>query len=126
MLQAGIQIVPEFKTGIGILDFAFIGFVKNIGQKIICAEFKNMHSKDIYNGLEYQLPQYMRNKGAKYGAYCVLSYKGPWFDKPFEAKEGETDMELIRKKIQSKDPLLNSVRVLLFDLSKSKTASINE
>jgi hypothetical protein len=123
MLQSGIQMVPEFKTGVGNLDFAFIGYVKDKGQKIICAEFKNMHSKDIYNGLEYQLPQYMRNKGSRYGVYCVLSYKGDWFDKPVEEKKGEIDMELTRRKIQSSDPLLKSIRIFIFDLTKRKTAS---
>lgn len=76
MFIANIEVVPEYQTGVGNLDFMFLGHVKGEGSARLCAEFKNAHSKDIFNGFTTQLPLYMRNSGAEYGAYCVLSYKG--------------------------------------------------
>lgn len=60
----------------------FLDRVKGRGIRRFCAEFKHAHSPGIFKGIEVQLPLYMQNKNAEYGAYCVLYFKGDWFDKP--------------------------------------------
>jgi hypothetical protein len=122
MFIANIEVVPEYQTGVGNLDFMFLGHVKGEGSARLCAEFKNAHSKDILNGLTKQLPLYMRNTGAEYGAYCVLRHKGSWFNEPGETPE---DQEATFRSITlgSADPLLRKIRVFAFDLSKPPPAS---
>lgn len=123
MFLSSIEVVPEYHTGIGNLDFAFLGMVKNSGIRTLCAEFKNAHSEDIFNGLTTQLPRYMQNKNSKYGAYCVLYFKGDWFDKP-ELSSQDLDMKLYKKALESGNPLANdNTRVFVFNLSKPTSAS---
>jgi len=125
MLLASIEVIPEYHTGIGNLDFAFIGIVKNAGMRKICAEFKNAHSRDIYNGLTTQLPKYMQNKDAKYGAYCVLYYKGGWFSKP-RLSIKDLPLKLNEKALESGNPLTyDNIRIFIFNLSKSNSASVH-
>lgn len=123
MLMAGIEVIPEYQTGRGDLDFMFMGNVKDNGITKICAEFKNAHSKDLFHGLEDQLPLYMKNCECNYGAYCVLNYKGEWFPKP-DKFENKLDMELSIHQSKSTNPLVhNGIRCFIFSLSKKKTAS---
>lgn len=123
MFISTIEVIPEHKTGIGNIDFSFIGKIKNNGFATICLEFKNAHSEDLKNGLVKQLPLYMKNKNAKYGFYCVLDYRGDWFDKP-KIKNGQRiDMMLSNLANSTKDPIQRNIRILIFDLSKQKTAS---
>ena len=122
MPLAGIELVPEFQTGAGDLDFLFLAYVKDRGDCRFCAEFKPAHSNDIYRGLEVKLPTYMRSAGATYGAYCVLGFKGDWFDHPSAMTLSELEFQLQLKKLKSKDPLHEYIRILTFDLSKPPTA----
>jgi len=122
MLMSSIQVVPEFKTGIGNLDFMFVGSVTDEGLIKLCAEFKHAHSDDIINGFETQLPLYMRNSNANYGAYCVLGFRGDWFDKP-EISLNDLLFELNLRRMRSSDPVLNRIRVFTFDFSKPEPAS---
>lgn len=122
MLMNSIEVIPEYKTGIGNLDFMFIGIVRGQGHIHLCAEFKNAHSDDIYQGLEMQLPLYMKNKNAEYGAYCVLGFKGDWFDEPNGMTLKDLEFELLVKRL-SLLPLTQNVRIFMFDLSKPNSAS---
>jgi RNA-directed DNA polymerase len=123
MLLASIEVIPEFKTGVGDLDFLFLASVKGRGNCRFCAEFKQAHSNDIYRGLEIQLPAYMRSAGATYGAYCVLGFKGNWFDEPSAMSLSELEFDLQIRKLRLKDPLRENVRIFMYDLSKPATAS---
>lgn len=122
MLMSSVQVVPEYKTGVGNLDFLFVASVRGKGLARLCAEFKNAHSPDIYNGLETQLPLYMRNSNAEYGAYCVLGFQGNWFDKPDKSLK-DLHYELELRKMQSSNPVLSQVRIFMFDFSKTESAS---
>jgi len=122
MFISNIEVIPEYQTGVGNLDFMFLGHVKGEGSVRLCAEFKNAHSKDIFNGFTTQLPLYMRNSGAEYGAYCVLSYKGDWFHEPAETIEGQ-EAAFRSITLGSEDPVLRKIRVFAFDLSKPRPAS---
>ena len=82
MLLANVEVIPEYKTGVGNLDFLFMAPLKGGGLAKLAVEFKRAHANDLEHGLETQLPAYMRNIGTNYGAYCVLSFKGDWFDEP--------------------------------------------
>lgn len=82
MFLSSIEVDTEFQTGVGNLDFLFIGSVKDKGLMKICVEFKNAHSKDLFYGLEYQLPAYMKNKRVEQGAYCILDFRCEWFNQP--------------------------------------------
>ncbi|TAK96687.1 hypothetical protein EPO05_01255 [Patescibacteria group bacterium] len=123
LLLSSIEIIPEYKTGVGTLDFIFVANIRNKGISKICAEFKNAHSKDLGHGLLHQLPKYMRNKGSTYGFYCVLNYKCEWFNKP--ALKGNADLALVLVKNQhtSSDPLQRNIRIIIYNLGKQKTAS---
>ena len=79
---SSIDVIPEVETGAGDLDFLFIGIVRGQGLTKVCAEFKLAHSPRLYQGIESQLPAYMRAQKTDNGVYCVLDYRGPWFDKP--------------------------------------------
>lgn len=68
----------------GRLDFLFVGQVKGLGMVKVCAEFKLAHSKDLYRGIEFQLPAYMASHGAENGAYCIIDFRGKEFELPKE------------------------------------------
>jgi hypothetical protein len=123
MLMNSIEVIPEYQTGVGNLDFMFVGIVKGQGHIHLCVEFKNAHSDDIYHGLEVQLPLYMKNKNAEYGAYCVLGFKGNWFDEPKGATLKDLEVELSVRKLRSQLPSTDNIRIFMFDLSKPISAS---
>lgn len=123
MLMSSIELVPEYVTGKGNLDFMFIGNIKGKGLFKICAEFKNAHSEDLEHGLLGQLPTYMENKNSKYGFYCVLNYKGEWFDKPDFENDTKIYLQLSKQQISSNDPKQKNIRLMIYNLGKQKTAS---
>jgi hypothetical protein len=122
LLMSSIEVVSEYKTGIGNLDFMFLGSVKDKGLAKLCTEFKHAHSDDIYTGFETQLPLYMRNSNAEYGAYCVLGFRGEWFDKP-RISLNDLLFELNLRRMRSSDPVLKRIRVFTFDFSRPESAS---
>ncbi len=123
MIMSSIELVPEYVTGKGNLDFMFIGNIKDNGLSKICAEFKNAHSEDLEHGLLEQLPTYMENKNSKYGFYCVLNYKGEWFNKPDFENNTKLDLELSKKQLSSNNPTQKNIRLMIYNLGKQKTAS---
>lgn len=52
MLMGSIRVFPERQTGVGNLDFSFVGAVQGRGICEVVAEFKLAHSRDVYHGLE--------------------------------------------------------------------------
>jgi hypothetical protein len=122
MLLGNIEVIPEYKTGEGNLDFLFIGQVEGLGICKFCVEFKLAHSVDLDNGLLHQLPRYMDVSNATYGAYCVLNFKGDWFDQP-KLKEGENlGVNLHINQLKSRNPVHERIRWFIFDLAKPTTA----
>lgn len=120
MLLSNIEVIPEHKTGKGKLDFLFIGYVKGQGISKFCAEFKLAHSQNLNKGLLQQMPAYMSASRATYGAYCVLNYKGGWFNLP-KGKTRDIYLSLEPKRVVN--PLCQNIRIFVFDLAKPKTAS---
>jgi hypothetical protein len=82
MFLSSIDVTPEATTAVGTLDFLFSGAVEGAGILRVCVEFKNLHSADLIHGVQEQLPRYMKAKGSKFGAYCMLDYRGQWFNEP--------------------------------------------
>jgi hypothetical protein len=123
MLLSNIEIIPEYKSGEGNLDFLFIGSVEGIGLCKFCAEFKLAHSKDLNNGLWNQLPRYMAVSEATYGAYCVLNFKGDWFEEPKLNNGKSLDIHLNYIPKKEKKPVHKNIRSFIFNLAKSATAS---
>ena len=123
MLLGNIEVVPEYRTGVGNVDFSFIACVGGKGLRKVCAEFKLAHSDDLKHGLFEQLPAYMRESGATFGAYCVLDFRGDWFDKPKLKKGGNLEVLLNLARIRSRTPALANIRVFVFRLAKPATAS---
>jgi hypothetical protein len=121
LIMSTIEIIPEFKGGYGDLDFLFISKLKNDGFAYFCAEFKNAHSQKLEDGLLKQLLLYMKDKNAKYGAYCVLDYRGEFFKLP--KIDHELDIYLALLISSSKNPFLDNVRPFIYTLSKPNTAS---
>jgi hypothetical protein len=121
MLASSIEIIPEFKSGIGNLDFLFIGQVKDRGAVYFCTEFKNAHSDKIFDGLTKQLPAYIKNKRADYGAYCVLNYFGEWLEA--SEKNKNIEFEIKKKRIFMEKPYCDIIRVFNFNLAKPISAS---
>lgn len=123
-LILSFEVIPEHKTGIGNLDFLFIGQLSNGNLAKICIEFKNAHSSDLVHGLTVQLPKYMRNVGATYGIYAVLDYHGEWFKNPKSLNaESKVWTELTKNKIEIKDPIQLNIREIILKLSKPQSAS---
>ncbi len=122
MLLANIEVIPEYKAGVGDLDFLFIAPLEGGGFAKLAVEFKRAHANDLEHGLETQLPAYMRNIGTNYGAYCVLGFKGDWFGKP-NTKLVDLDYRLKMKINQASPPVLEGIRVFTYDLSKPISAS---
>ncbi len=123
MLLNNIEVVPEYVTGSGNIDFLLIGYVKDIGTSKMCLEFKLAHSDKLMHGLLKQLPEYMTISNAKYGAYCILTFKGKWFDKP--TLEGRQDILWHLNMMERKHDVQSSdhIRSIVIDLSKPKSAS---
>lgn len=122
-LMSSIEIIPEYNSAVGNLDFLFMSNIKNAGIAYFCVEFKNAHSDKLVNGLLEQLPCYMENKKSRYGAYCVLNYRGEYFDKP----KIKDDLDLITylewKRIGHQNPYTDNTRIFTYNLSKPKSAS---
>jgi hypothetical protein len=76
-------------------------------------ELKHAHSAAIFDGLEKQLPAYMKNKGAEFGVYGVLWFKGDEFDKPAEEML-QFGAELHRRRLL----LPHDIAIETFDLTK--------
>lgn len=122
MLMAGIEVIPEAHTGAGNVDFLLVGSVSGALEKI-CLEVKLAHAADLEHGLFVQLPEYMRHHGAAYGIYCVLNFKGEWFDKPTLPDDRDPMFYLSLKAKEQKVPELERIRWFEIALAKPPTAS---
>lgn len=123
MFQNGIEVIHEYKTGAGSLDFIFIGYIKGNGLSKICSEFKLAHSDDLEKGLIQQLPDYMISSGSNYGIYCVLNFKCTWFDKPVFDNDMQLDINLAKMKTKITKVIPDNIRTFIFELGKINTAS---
>lgn len=72
------QIIPEYQTGNGRLDFLITAPLKDGSTGKVCIEFKNAHSNDLATGLMIQLPEYMETTHTDYAVYAVLDYHSPY------------------------------------------------
>ena len=122
MYISNIEVIPEYKTGVGNVDFMLIGTLDNGEKCELCIEVKLAHSDDILNGYQNQLLEYMQHKNIQCGVYCVFWFKGEWYDKP-ELEREELLLKLNEIKKQSKNPYLRATRIYVFDASKKTTAS---
>lgn len=108
------EITPEYKIGVGKLDFLISGNIL-LGEKAsVCVEFKEAHSPDLQHGLIKQLPEYMRAKGCDFGVYIVLFFKGPYFSEPIRSSIIDIDNALVQ---WAGDAGLSNIRRMIFDLS---------
>ena len=65
----------------------------------------------------------MQNKNAEYGAYCVLHFKGDWFDKPKNKTMGELEPDIQGRQMEKAMHTAEHVRIFMFNFSKPTTAS---
>jgi len=122
MFLSSIGLSTEYQTGVGNLDFMFIGNVKNKGITKICAEFKNAHSKDLLHGLEHQLPAYMKNRNVEHGTYCILDFRGKWFDQP-NVDDALLTAKLGRARSRADLPPVPPIKIHYLKLGKRPSAS---
>lgn len=73
-IQKGLQVIPEYPTGSGSLDFLICGRTSSNQIVKVCVEFKHAHSADLAHGFKVQLPEYMARTATDYGIYCVLDF----------------------------------------------------
>lgn len=123
-----LQIIPEFKTGVGNLDFLIIGRLKNGNNSRICIEAKNAHSPDLYHGIENQLLDYMTNTNSKYGIYLIYNFEGEWYNNSsYKLKKGTTENPklavYLRKSINDNFILSENISLIELRLGKQKSAS---
>ncbi len=136
-----VEVIRENQTGVGNLDFCFVGFVSDVGPVSLCVEVKKAHADDIVHGLEVQLPLYMERKRAQYGAYLVLWFKGDWFDEPtltdiqnissawiedsdkLPTQANLENLEFALNGITLSNPKLQNIRAFIIDASKPIMAS---
>ena len=64
------EIISEYETGSGQLDFLISGILKNNERVSACVEFKYEHNNRLNEGLKNQLPEYMKNKGHRFRSLC--------------------------------------------------------
>ncbi len=121
-LLKSLDINHEGTAGSGNLDFYISGFVRNSGINGVCLEVKHAHSRKLKKGLTHQLPSYMRTKGADFGIYLVLWFKGKNFDSPVYQTYHlmEDDLHKYRNEIG----LGKMIRIITFDLSGIASPSI--
>lgn len=119
----GIEVFPETHTGAGNIDFLFSASLVTGGISKIAGEFKLAHSKDLIHGMTDQLPEYMRAHQCTYGIYCILNYKGDWFQKPKTPENRDLYFHLSMETKNYSVPELEFIRPFVFDLAKPKTAS---
>lgn len=114
-LLKSLEINHESTAGKGNLDFYISGFVKDNGLEGVCIEVKHAHSKKLKKGLTQQLPSYMKVKGADFGIYLVLWFKGKSFNKP--AYENYHLMEDDLHKYRNQIGYGKMIRIITFDLT---------
>ncbi len=114
-LLKSLDINHEGTSGSGNLDFYISGFVKNSGIKGVCLEVKHAHSQKLKNGLTRQLPSYMKTKGADFGIYLVLWFKGKDFGNP--VYETHHLMEDDLHKYRNQSGYAKMIRIITFDLT---------
>jgi hypothetical protein len=116
------QILPEHPAAGGRLDFLISGILRTGKVVKACVEFKHAHSSELEHGFSSQLPAYMQGEAARFGIYCVLYFKGSWFDKPvYSIHELEFQLELIRSSRG-----LSNITLIFLDLSKRTVLSKEE
>ncbi len=108
------QISPQYLLGGGKLDFLISGPLKSGEIANVCVEFKHAHSSKLRDGLLKQLPTYMQAKGCDFGIYCVMFFKGQFFEKPKKYDFDSLDSYL---KNLAGSVGLSNIRILVFDLS---------
>jgi len=108
------QISPQYPLGGGELDFLVSGQLKTGEIANVCVEFKHAHSGKLKSGLLKQLPAYMQTKGCDFGIYCVMFFKGKYFEKP-----GKYDLETLDFYLKNLAGSvgLSNIRILVLDLS---------
>lgn len=116
-----LEIIPEYPIAGGRLDFLFSGVLSTGKVVSVCVEFKHAHSRDdLLHGLLTQLPAYMRAKSCEYGIYCVMFFKGPYFEEPRDYSLLDLGVFLYQEKVAAG---LMNVRVLMLDLSYPRPPS---
>lgn len=119
---SSIDVIPEVKTGAGDLDFLFVGTVRGQGLAKVCAEFKLAHSPRLYHGIESQLPAYMRAQKTDNGTYCILDYRGPWFEEP-QVSDDDMHTLLAISSARGWSSKLYPIKVHRFRLGRGRAAS---
>lgn len=122
MFMSSIEVVPEYTTGVGNLDFMLMASIKKRGVSKICLEVKKAHSKDLIHGLTKQLPLYMENSNVKTGIYLVLWY-GKYLDQINTGTYEDLEIELMNCQLTAGFRHAKQVRFFSLDLTKSKSAS---
>jgi len=112
-LAKNFEIIPEYKTGKGRLDFLISGIIKDRFENV-CIEFKHAHSDKLEEGLMVQLPEYMRNNACSFGIYCVLYFKGNLFSEP--QKYDHSDLFIYLEGVAMKAGLKH-IRIYILNLS---------
>lgn len=121
-LAKNLHIIPEYHIRGGQLDFLITGTLKDYKTANVCVEFKHAHSDDLLHGLIKQLPEYMRFRGADYGLYCVLYFKGEFFEEPQKYDDADK-LQIYLEDEAMKAGISNNVRILIFNLSHQKSPS---
>lgn len=123
-----LEIVPEYKSGVGDIDFVIIGRLENDKNCKICIECKNAHSPDLFHGIEVQLTKYLINTDSKYGIYLILNFEGEWFKNPEYITKGgrtkDTKIAVWSKITRSDNSMLReNIRIIELKLGKKPSAS---
>jgi hypothetical protein len=113
-LKNGINIIREYHTSIGNIDFVFHTQINGKLYQIPC-EVKKAESKDLKHGYTIQLPKYMKQLGVSTGIFLVIGFSGgDWL-------EGEN---LTKTLVKLDNPIIeNGIRVIGLDVSKPSQAS---
>jgi len=120
-LLKNFQIAGEYPTASGFLDYLITGVLTSGELVQACIEFKHAHSRQIENGLLSQLPTYMKAQGCDFGLYCVMWFKGRYFDAP--SIDTDHDLHIHLHTLALENGLTN-MKILVYDFSVPSSPSI--
>lgn len=125
LIPLGIHTIRESDEGVGKLDFKFLITIKGIPFNV-CTEFKIAHNYKLEQGLNIQLPLYLKACNSNSGIFLVMWFKdekGNYFKEPTNKSKSEMIkyLETTVKEINKKEEF--KIQSILIDASKKPSAS---
>ena len=117
-LIGNIEVVQDYNTQEGIIDFVMIGQVKNIGSSKVAIDFDEFCNKETQYILIKELAGCLEKADISYAAICLLWFKGEWYNEPKEYEDFDSadfNAKLLLRNLDYQSR--NKLRIFSFDLT---------